>query len=468
MPFFFKLSAFGGALSVLTFPVSVSLSQFGLFLALLGWGLYSLTAGKVSASDRENAGIWEMPFLMPYPMVMVIGLYLTHTASLVYHSAVRDASFYKGFMAEPADIFLTGMAFWTMAFISDPRGRERLFRWLEAAGWITVTAGLIGIFSRVRLSKLPQLLISGSADEGIRLQHHLGSVFFGGEPIHLYMPIGFMNTHLTYAAHLAFFFPFFFLRFLDTWLRQDRLLPRKKTLQHSVMPGIMLILLTANNGRSALLGLSFALLISMWFFIKTYWKKNSIKLVYPAALFLVLLVSAGGVLTAADALFPGRLHLLDRISNPFQGKAKSTDYQRQFLWQAVSDIIVDRPVTGTGPGLFESAVEERILEYSKEKPQLWFGYEIIQRGHAHNDYLNQWAVSGVLAFILYVSFVILLFYSSLSPSADSLTDLWKWGPLMIITAGFFQCYFTDDETLLPFWVFSSLIMQNDYRNRKDD
>jgi hypothetical protein len=32
-------------------------------------------------------------------------------------------------------------------------------------------------------------------------------------------------------------------------------------------------------------------------------------------------------------------------------------------------------------------------------------------------------------------------------------EYWKFGPLALLFAGFFQCYFQDDETLLPFWIY---------------
>ncbi|MCB1309358.1 MAG: hypothetical protein KDK30_14305, partial [Leptospiraceae bacterium] len=38
----FDISSFGGMLAVLGYPLSVSLSQGGLFLALLGWVLHAI------------------------------------------------------------------------------------------------------------------------------------------------------------------------------------------------------------------------------------------------------------------------------------------------------------------------------------------------------------------------------------------------------------------------------------------
>jgi O-antigen ligase len=400
-----------------------------------------------------------MPLVFPAIMVVVAGLYLTQFFSLFYHFAIREADLLKGFSAGPADIFLTGMAFWVMAYVSDPRGRNKMYRWLVISAYLVVFSGLIGIFSRVRLSKLLSYALAGFSDEGIRLQHHLGTIFaLTDHPVHLYMPIGFMNTHLTYAIQLAFVFPYFFYKFLNAWVMQDGFIPDRKTLLSAFMPFLAAVVLLVNNGRSAIFGLLFTLLISLYFFIRVYWKRRSLRILWAGGSVLFLAsVTIGAVLT----FMPGNFQFLGRISNPLEGKSKNTDYQRQFLWRSVYDIIKERPVTGTGPGGFEQAVYEKILKYSQEKPALWFGYEIIQRGHAHNDYLHQWAVSGIAALILYITFMLMLFNSALKKAPDFSEEFWKWGPFVIIIAGFFQCYFLSDETLLPFWIFTGLLIRHD-------
>jgi O-antigen ligase len=149
------------------------------------------------------------------------------------------------------------------------------------------------------------------------------------------------------------------------------------------------------------------------------------------------------------------------------GEEKHTDYHRSFLWQGTLDIIEENPVIGVGPGAWNDAIDATVLGYSQEHPRLWYAYEIIQRGHAHNDLMHLVAIAGPLCGLVFLCFIGLYIYRALGPSSSLEYEFWKWGPLVVFFGGLYQCYFQDDEVLLPFWLLVGLALRG-YLNASRD
>ncbi|MDH5656811.1 MAG: hypothetical protein OEZ34_12940, partial [Spirochaetia bacterium] len=170
---FFRISTAGGFIAIVFFSVSVSLSQFGLFLAVSGWIALNLYQ-KFSKKMIESENIWKMPFRFPHLLFPASGIYISLLFSYFINTLNGEMTKHV-FKTEVRDLFLIGAALWVISYSSDERGRERIFRWLKIAFWVTVTAGFFSIFSKYRLAKIPHHLIHGWEVSSLaRFQHHAG------------------------------------------------------------------------------------------------------------------------------------------------------------------------------------------------------------------------------------------------------------------------------------------------------
>ena len=458
--FFFRLSETGGALAVIFFPVSVSLSQFGLFLAILGWILWRTSPGKGVYIPTKT---WELPFVFPLELKVGIFLYITILFSLLVRAGGIGASgdisgmvqaISSGLRDEFKDIGLISMGFWVLAYTADERGRKKVYSWLKISLMILLVSGFVAIFSKYRLSKIPYHLMHGWEAVAAARYQHLAASFFteSGSPFFLYMPIGFMGTHLTYAALLGYFTPYLFFRSVDIYLNDGIKLFVRKNIVFIVMAATALIILILNNGRSAIFGMLVALLFGLYYFIRVYWRKKIFRFlphaVIVCAAFLLLISVSSGAHNRLESLLSALL-----------GQSKHTDWQRTFVWQGTLDIIGRNPILGVGSGGFKPEIEQTILHFSEENPRLWYAYSVIQRGHAHNDLFHFQSIGGIFASAAYLFLFALLARRALLPVARREEDYWKWSALTIFASGLFQCYFQDDEVLLPFWIFAALLIR---------
>ncbi len=259
----FRLSSFGGALAILTFPVSISLSQLGLVLALIGWVWWSVSLRRAGVPGPLPENTWRMPWLFPRELKFGLGIYGALLFSLIINAALTGfespanssesgigAAFTRagdflvaGLRDELKDVMLVLTAFWVLAYTSDERGRARVYRLVTGAAYVLVVSGFISIFSKFRLAKIPKHISSDGWDPAFwigtaaaRLQHHAGSLFSGTSlQFDIFMPVGFMGTHLTYAALLGFVFPFLFFRVLHPFIENPRSILKPRIIFHGLV-----------------------------------------------------------------------------------------------------------------------------------------------------------------------------------------------------------------------------------------
>ncbi len=440
-----RASRVGGALMILTYPISVSLSQFGLLLAILGWAAIPLE----QRLRRGSPALQPAPEFRSHPaLAAALAIYGCILLSLCINAllAADSAAFFlRGARTEFKDVGLLGAAFWTLAHAADPAGRERIGRWLKYAIGVLLASGFISIWSKFRLSKLPYHLSHGwEASGAARFQHHLGTLFADSDlATHFYMPIGFMNTHLTYAAMLAFALPLLVLRAADPFMLSPRALLTRGFWKKSAPLAVALLIFVLNNGRSALIGAAAATLVGALYFMLRWWGKRSL-LLLPALLVAAL------ALAAVDRFSPHMHYRFERIIGALLGEKKHTDGQRVLVWAGSLKIIQERPLIGAGAGAYAESIDRDIEQFGREHPRLWSEYSFAQRGHAHNDMLHLTAIAGPGALLAYLA---MFFFFLRSIFAAGAREYWKFGPLALLFAGFFQCYFQDDETLLPFWIY---------------
>ncbi len=471
-----KLSRFGGALAIIAFPFSVSLSQLGLFFAIAGWlggAIVSRTPPMLFFQNFYNGtaknafGAIDPPPVpggdrrIPAAFAYALAIYLFLLLSLLIRSALSNDFFLffkKGMEDEVRDVLLVTAMFWSYLYSATEGGRRDLHRWWKIALVIMIAGGIVSVFSIYRLGSIPYFLSHGwESGAGGRLQHYLFTLgHLGSFPLHIYLPIGLMNTHLTYAAQLGSAYPFVFLGVVLPFLleRNYRLDWKRWALLLTVT-----LILMLNNGRSALLGIGFATLAALYYYLRTastpvQWKRPL------AAILMVFVVGTGGYFAS-----PSVSNKMEKVVGPILGKSKTTDFQRIYLWRASIDIIRENLPFGVGAGHFEDAVNKKILEYSEQRPDLWFYFGIIQRGHSHNDLLHLLAIGGLLAAFFYLRFFFSLMLALFGGGHEGSQDWWRWGALVIFAGGLFQCYFLDDETMLPFWILAGMAFRTESDSR---
>lgn len=468
----YRLSVFGGATAILTFPISVSLSQGGLVLALLGWLLWALGKRKSGpATETATPGLSDsdalrLPLVRHPALIFAALIYGVEIVSLLINAFESDnflAFFGRGYRSEVKDFFLVGMAFWTAAYAHSPENRRRLERLFLIALGIMLIAGLISIFSIYRLQKIPYHLTHGwEPGPNARYQHHVGSLFGASEnPLHLYMPIGLMNTHLTYGGILMMLFPVLVFRSLTLLL--GPLDPRARRSEGNGLRGLWdslrsapardwiwplalalaSIIFILNNGRSAIFGMLLATGVGFYVLARTGWQRRLLRLLPVILLGILSLVVLDRVSASVHSRF-------EQIVGALFGREKHTDFQRTLVWQGALQLSGENPVFGVGPGNFEPSIIQNVVEYGQAQPHLWVAYELAQRGHAHNDMLHFLTIAGAPALLCYLAFFFFYMRHILRPVGPD-PNFWKWGPVAILGAGLFQCYFQDDEVLLPFW-----------------
>lgn len=442
---FTRIAWVSGCTALVTFPVSISISQAGVVLAALAW-LIALVR-----KEKEAPAV-EAPLLLR----LGLGIYAYQLLILIVHAVIegKPGVIAQGVAKETKDVFLISIAFWVYAFSAEQRKQETILRLVRVGFVILVASGLIALFSKWRLSNIPYHLTHGwEGSMHARYQHHAGT-FFAGTPIgfHIYTPVGFLHSHLTYGALLMMIYPVLFLRTMDPVIRDPSRIFSRKVLGAALVLGLVSFLFLINNARSAIVGMAFATTLATLYYSRYHWGKKSLLLLIPA-------VTALGAFLLLF-LFRDSLHeRLASLISALTGQEKHTDYQRVLLWHATRELISQHWLIGAGAGHFQSAVEQILLSMSQAQPGLWFANETLQRGHAHSDLLHSAAVNGVGGLAIYCAFFVCLLRQILQAGPGGVLEKWKFGTAGILMAGLYQCYMLDDAVLLPFWIMVGLLLR---------
>ena len=298
----------------------------------------------------------------------------------------------------------------------------------------TLISGIISIFTPFRLASY---MINGfKVVEGARAQHYAGDLF----GIHTYLPIGLMNTHLTFGGILGLFYPGLLAYYIYKFPERKEY----KNLFYSLIIFLFTVLLLYNQSRSIWMGILFALIIMVmkW---KNFLKEfiNRKRLLYLIILFMILL-STGLYFFQKNWLLKRALE--DSISD------NTTENQRYFIYKNTLEIISKNPFFGVGAGNFSQIHKEYSDKMATKNPELYYELSVTPRGHAHNDFLHFFSTGGILSATLFILFWLLNIKFFLEAEDEQDSILFS-GFLVLFPSGFFQCYFLDDEVTLPFFVF---------------
>jgi hypothetical protein len=403
--------------SILTCAVSISISQGFLFLSFLFFWMIP-EKRKLDYSPLFWSGI------------AIFGMYLLSFFAHLGHD--ESFSIFFSRQSEFKDLLLFSAFLLTHNLNSEERKKVKN-AFLGLVGLLVFT-GFLSIFSKVRLSILLSELFKDV--NHWRFAHHYGDI--SGIGIHL--PIGLMNTHLTFGGLLLLFAPFVFFSVIETFKQKKSQINRWLIMGFAITFGIVFLL---NNARSALFGTLVGVffgLVDYVFLKKAISPKRFLKV---AGLGLCLI----GAILATLLLFEPTAKTI----RPLLGAEKHTDSGRTFIWNSTYPLIEKNPIFGIMPGNYNTEIQKTRKEHSQKFQELAFFYEVTQRGHAHNDFLHILATSGllgVLAFLSLLYFILMHIYTKTLLPQESILF---YGLIGFFFAGLFQCYFQDDEVVIVFW-----------------
>ncbi|MDX1957642.1 MAG: O-antigen ligase family protein [Leptospiraceae bacterium] len=417
-----KIFLFCLNVSIIFSALSISISQGFLFLSLLFFLI----------DKREKK--WVNP-------VSILGflLFASYLASSVYHSFTlgMDEGLKLLPKSEFKDIILFFGFFLTLNL--DSYERKRVMNSFQILILLLVITGLVSIFTEVRLAvRINELF---REIKTWRFTHHYGDIL----NIRISVPIGLMNTHLTFGGLLAFFFPY--LIFTLVFKLKTRGL--KHSIPLIIFLTVLSIIILLNNARSAMFGIFFSLCFGT---LDTVWnreiisKKRILKLATYSFSFMIILVS---ILYFNDTT--------SKTIKPLLGAEKHTDSGRTFIWNSSFPMILKNPIFGVGPGRYdkENSLERKNL--SEEKQELAFFYQVSQTGHAHNDYFHLATVSGIPTAIIFILILFFIMKELLSKNHTYPQTAIFYGLVGFFFASTLQCYFQDDEVVILFWYLCGLL-----------
>ncbi|MFB5651670.1 O-antigen ligase family protein [Leptospira wolffii] len=434
-----KVSFYSFLFFFLAFPLSVSASQ-----VLAGLTIFAfLFSGRKCLSEIR-------PYLFPW--ALILGAYFLVFVSSIYHWEEYHR-FWKTFtrQSEAGDFWLA--LIFPIAAVHSSRGENRklIHRFLWISFCLVLVSGIASVFSEYRLGKF---ISNGFAPApGDRRQHPAGPLF----GIATYLPIGLMNTHLTYGGLLSLYLPGLFLLLLLS-------AKERKWKESLVLGGLVLLaswVFFLNQSKSAWLGV---ISVIGFFFLSN---RDRFRNILPRlsasriAILLALLLTATGsmyFLFQKNWLLQRTFSQLTSIQTP--------ENQRYWIYKLSLPLLERNPVLGVGGGRFKEVTGEEEIPLVQKHEQLWYELFITPNKHAHNDLLQFAIVGGWLSAILWMGFFFLLFrkLGTMEWKRDSFPLL---GLGFVWVAGFFQCYLLDDEVALPFFALAGVLWGRE-KERKEE
>jgi len=363
--------------------------------------------------------------------LIFLSLLISELVNIRNYNSVSFKSILKNEMGDMWVIFIIPVASF---HFRNAKKRNKIVQFLLIAFGMLFLSGFISVFTHFRLS---QFIANGfQTFPTDRLQHFAGELF----GVFTYLPIGLMNTHLTYGGLFSLFFPGIFLYLFFV---MEKKLNFGKTLL------IILFFASAfvffyNQSRSAWIGAVFStFLIFLKFFesIFGFFKKHMRKALFLSLIaFLISLISFA-VLVQKNWLL--KRALAESIED------NTTENQRYFIHKINFDLIKKNFFFGVGPGNFSNIHWNQSEELIRKTEELWYELSITPRGHAHHDLLHLQSIGGIFSSVLFFIFWVMLLSKFFQEKRKSRVILFA-GIFSILPAGFFQCYFQDDEVALPF------------------
>jgi O-antigen ligase len=395
--------------------------------------------------------------IFPTIFYLAIGIYISIAILSFFSSGVLN--FAKG---ETSDFWMSFAIPLTIFHYRTQEGKYWIPRFIILFFALLLVSGFASLFTPYRLGKW--ISHGFNYPDGERLQHFAGGI----AGIGTYLPIGLMNTHLTYGGLLGMV-SIGCLAFLFTKIQSIR-----STLLFLLVLFLTGFLVFYNQSRSIWIGILFLAILMIPslvlgrvpIFSRFHSDRKNIEstpriksYTKIGILFFALLIGSVGTIK----IFESNWLIQRAVQDIFE--KKTTENQRYFILKNSLSLTKDHWLLGVGNNQFRSQHRTQSETMIQEFPWLWYELEITPRGHAHHDFLHFAIVGGLPTGILWILFWISLFAYCIHLLYDpdkerSKSYLLGLGVLVLFPAGFFQCYMLDDEVVLPFYALVGFLVSH--------
>lgn len=432
---FYSLSVYTFSGFILTFPLSVTISQSLAILSSIFFLIDSYNRKQLFKRLRN-------PFFLASTFIY-LALLISFFANIRNYEKPIQALL-KGELSDfwMCFVLLTGH------YLSRNEKNLRIFsKSFFISAIITLITGLISILTPFRLAIFLQNFFQ--IPENSRMQHYAGELF----GMSTYLPIGLMNTHLTFGGILGIIF----VGLVANFFYKIQTRPFYRNLLHSIIIFLYGFVLFYNQSRSVWVGILVCLFLLGFRFFRT-WKK-----VFNKERFAILIP----VVILAFALSSYIFQKNWLIQRAFKESLRdtTTENQRFYIYRNTLPVIFQNPIFGVGVGNFYKAHLEESQKLAAKHEELWYDLSVTPRGHAHNDPLHFWTVGGIISLFAFLYFWYYAFRFFYEMEVKG-TELLFSGFMLLYPAGFFQCYFLDDEVVLPFFAFLGVFSGRVYEIRE--
>lgn len=195
------------------------------------------------------------------------------------------------------------------------------------------------------------------------------------------------------------------------------------------------LLLTQSYG--ALMSVLIALVFSMWISREYLFRRQ------------FLVKAAVGLLVISGCILVNSRQGFEKLDALVQGNERSSLSSREMIWRSAIKMIEDSPLTGIGPGRFQSVY----LEYQRFYPP----YLEWAVPHPHNLFLAIWLSSGILG--VFASVWLCLFLSRVLKLVPISKERALFGALFLgaLASGLFDVPYFRSEFCFVFWLELALL-----------
>lgn len=163
------------------------------------------------------------------------------------------------------------------------------------------------------------------------------------------------------------------------WDEKDKI---KKIVFYSILVSLYIPILSISQTRSSFLSLGFGLLVFGFGYLKREMKQHYKKI---GSILMILLCLAAGI-----------AFLYTPIRQKITNFRPTSDLNRFEGWKSGIKVFLSHPILGTGPDTFRFAFRQyKSLAYVRQDP-------ILTQGHAHGDWIQFLATTGIIGFLAYL------------------------------------------------------------------
>jgi O-antigen ligase/Tfp pilus assembly protein PilF len=237
------------------------------------------------------------------------------------------------------------------------------------------------------------------------------------------------------SNYLAMIFPLIFSYFLLEQTKKNKII-------YFVLLTVLYITLMICQCRGIWISISFTLIFGIYIIIKSkifrIFHKNKKRLFLLLITFLVVTI----IYSTDNPLNKSAITVTQRAMSTFDEQDPSIN-GRLLIWKTTLEMIIDRPIFGSGIGTFKMNYLIYQAEFLKNNP--YYIQYSGKAGEAHNEYLQMWAEIGIIGLGIFIG-IVLMFYSLiidyLKKNDNDKDKIIVFGLILGITCFLIHCLFT--------------------------